>query len=79
MFSNYSLDIVVISVKKLATSVKIGENAQKTHVLKWAFSLHNVRKSGFFVSFCILKREAKEGKKRTCSGGNKYSVSTKIL
>jgi hypothetical protein len=62
MFSNYSLDIIVISAKKLATSVKIGENAQKTHFLKRAFSLHNVGKSTVFVSFCILRKEAKKGK-----------------
>jgi hypothetical protein len=53
MFSNYFLDIVVISAKKLAASVKIGENAQKTHFPKRAFSLHNVGKSGFLLTNCI--------------------------
>ncbi|MDR1980307.1 MAG: DUF599 family protein [Tannerellaceae bacterium] len=54
MFSNYSLNIIVISAKKSADSVKIGENAQKTHFLKRAFSLHNVGNRVFLLTLCIF-------------------------
>jgi hypothetical protein len=59
MFSNYSLDIVVISAKKLAASVKIGEKCEKHVFLKRGIFLTNVRKSAVFVSFCILKNRLK--------------------
>jgi hypothetical protein len=55
MFSNYSLDIVVISAKMLALPVKNGENVQKYAFSKMAIFLTNVRKSAVFVSFCILE------------------------
>jgi hypothetical protein len=56
MFSNYSLDIVVISAKTPALPVKNGEKCEKHVFLKRAIFLTNDRKSGFFVSFCILKK-----------------------
>jgi hypothetical protein len=63
MFSNYSLDIVIISDKTSALPVKNGEKCEKYVFLKRGIFLTNVGKSGFFVSFCILNRAAKEGKK----------------
>jgi hypothetical protein len=61
MFSNYSLDIVVISAKMPVLPVKNGEKCEKYAFSEMAIFLTNDRKSAVFVSFCILNRGVKNG------------------